>query len=168
MKESFEKKAQYKINTLKGDDWEKLRDIRLRAVTESPQAFGDTVEKTKAQTEEVWRKWIANSHIYIIDDNNKSVSAATFRQDIDGVWEINAVWTDPSYRNKGLSRKIFEQIFFDAKMMSIDVIRLDVNSIQSAAVTLYESLGFKKIDSVPKQKMGDGNLHTREVMEIHL
>lgn len=168
MKESFEKEIECQLRKLHPDDWEKLRDIRLRAVKDSPQAFGDTVEETNSRTEAVERAWIANAHIYVIEDKGVPVSAATLRKDTDGVWEINAVWTDPAHRQKGLSRKILEQILVDAKKMNINVLRLDVNPVQVVAVKLYESLGFKKISTVTDHKMGDGKLYNQEVMEITL
>ncbi len=36
-----------------------LRDLRVQALTDSPEAFGSTLERELARTTEDWRKWMA-------------------------------------------------------------------------------------------------------------
>ena len=40
---------------LHADDWARLRDIRLRALTDSPHAYGGTYEIESAFDEDRWR-----------------------------------------------------------------------------------------------------------------
>ena len=87
------------------------------------------------------------------------------RKDTDGVWIINGVWTDPAYRGRGLSKKLLEKIFDEAKQKNLQSIQLKVNSLQTIAFDLYESLGFVEVERNSEQLMGDGQLHEQIVME---
>ena len=165
MKESFESQAEYPVRQLTSEDWEKLRDVRTRAVLDSPQAFGDTSEQTQKREEDVWKQWINGSQNYVVEDKENVVATATLRKDTDGVWIINGVWTDPAYRGRGLSKKLLEKIFVEAKQKNLQSIQLKVNSLQTIAFDLYESLGFVEVERNSEQLMGDGQLHEQIVME---
>lgn len=146
-------------------EWNKLRDIRTHAITDSPQAFGDTLEETLARTEDQWKGWIRNN-IYVIEDDNRFVASATWWKNHPDYGDyIVGVWTDPEYRGKGLNRKLFEQIFTDAKNAGVQKISLHVNINQLAAVNSYKSLGFEIADTVKQKKMGDGKLYDEYFME---
>ena len=67
------------------------------------------------------------------------------------------MWTDPKFRGKGLSRKIIEKIFEDARLMNVESVELSVNMEQIPAIKLYESLGFETVEEIPNVMMGDGN-----------
>ena len=40
-------------------DEEVLRDLRMQALTDAPEAFGSTLERELARTTEDWQKWFA-------------------------------------------------------------------------------------------------------------
>lgn len=165
MNKSSDSLQEFKVHRVLTKEWEKVRDIRIRSVTDSPQAFGDTKETVTARTQETWEQWIENSHQYVIEVDDKFIASVTFRKDPEGVWIINGVWTDPLYRNKGLSRKLFEHVFCDAKEMNIDSIKLKVNPTQTGAVYLYESLGFIKIGTSERLPFGDGSHEVLDLLE---
>lgn len=168
MKESVENVNFSEPQLITPEEWEKLKDIRTRAINDSPQAFGNTPAETGAREDSVWVEWATKAKNYIIENNGKSVAAATFRQDTDGTWIINGVWTDPAYRQQGLSKSLFERIFQDARESGILTIDFGVYPIQKEAVTFYESLGFEVIDHHEGHKMGDGQEHAQDVMRINL
>ncbi|MEX1001816.1 MAG: GNAT family N-acetyltransferase [Crocinitomicaceae bacterium] len=168
MKESFENSSLSEPRLVIPAEWGKLKDIRIRAVTDSPQAFGDTLAETEERTESMWLEWIQNAKIYVIESSDRFVALAIFKQDIDGVWMINGAWTDPAFRQKGLSKKLFEQIFKGAKEFGVTTIELGVNPIQEEAVNFYKSLGFEVVNHHSNERMGDGKEHPQDVMRISL
>jgi ribosomal protein S18 acetylase RimI-like enzyme len=151
-------KINYEVIEVKPENWEKFKDIRTRAIMDSPQAFGDNLEETYARQKDEWISWVTRPKVYVIQDNEVYVATATLRQNpTTEIWTINGVWTDPKFRGKGLSRKIIEKIFEDARLMNVESIELSVNAEQIPAIKLYESLGFETVQEIPNVMMGDGN-----------
>ncbi len=44
-----------------------LRALRLQALTDSPMAFGSTLERELARTTEDWRRWLAPGVTFIVE-----------------------------------------------------------------------------------------------------
>ena len=153
---------------VKESNWEKFRDLRLRAVEDSPQAFGDTAQVTQLRTEVEWREWAKSAYQFVIENNNRYVSSVTLRQDVDGIWIVNAAWTAPEFRGQGLSRKLFKKVFEKAKELNVNGITLNVNALQIEAIELYKDLGFEEKTRQSNQTMGDGSTYQTITMEIQL
>ncbi len=143
------------VKRVEFDEWKKFRDIRIRAIEDSPQAFGDTLEVTRERQKEVWLTWIDGAYNYVIEVNNKFQSLGTFRQDENNDWVINGVWTDPEFRGRGYSKKIFNTILEKAKSLYVKEIVLSVNPVQKEAFNLYTKLGFKVVGE-EEVELGDG------------
>jgi len=45
------------IRQAHADGWEELRKLRLRALTDAPDAFSSTLEQEAAYPAEVWQRW---------------------------------------------------------------------------------------------------------------
>jgi hypothetical protein len=48
------------VRPVQPDDWAALREIRLRALADSPSAFASTLEREQAFDEREWRRRIAD------------------------------------------------------------------------------------------------------------
>ncbi|CAM4129134.1 GNAT family N-acetyltransferase [Pseudoalteromonas byunsanensis] len=60
--------------------------------------------------------------------------------------EIKRLYVRPSYRGKGLSRRIMQILLHYAGEAQIPLIRLETGSKQTEAISLYENLGFKRCE----------------------
>ena len=149
-------------------DWQKFKDFRIRAVSESPQAFGDTLEKINGYSNSYWINGIKNNKVFVIDDDSKYVSGVVFVQDDDGVWSIKSLWTEPVYRGKGLAMKLLQHVLDVAKNIGVDAIKLGVNAKQTDAIKLYETLGFAEIKTISDLAKGDGSKNDLIVMRLDL
>ena len=166
---TYETGPAFNVHKVISNEWEKLRDIRTRAIIDSPQAFGDTLEKTQARQEDEWRSWATGANVYAIEDNGKYIATVTLRKGSSSSEAvINGVWTDPDYRGKGLSTKLFNEVFIQAKKMNLEKLTLMVNVNQVAAYNSYLKLGFITKETLPNQLMGDGNRYDEFVMEKRL
>ncbi|ASD69422.1 MULTISPECIES: GNAT family N-acetyltransferase [Pseudoalteromonas] len=60
--------------------------------------------------------------------------------------EIKRLYVKPSYRGKGLSKRIMQILLHYAGEAQIPLIRLETGSKQANAISLYESLGFERCE----------------------
>jgi putative acetyltransferase len=58
--------------------------------------------------------------------------------------EIRRLYVKPSYRGKGLSRRIMQNLLHYAGEAQIPLIRLETGPKQIQSINLYEDLGFKR------------------------
>ena len=116
------------------DDWEDFRDIRLRSLADSPDAFGSTFEREETFTEEDWRRRLTGP-VYVVDDPRPVAIGGIF--DNKGTPHVWGMWTEPTHRGRGHARAIL-----DALIPAGTPAQLDVNVANAGARTAYERYGF--------------------------
>ena len=87
------------LRRLGPDDWEVLRDVRLRALAESPDAFGSTVGREREFDEKEWRRRLVRP-VYAVPVDGRPVAMAGAFTD-DGRVQVWGMWTDPAHRARG-------------------------------------------------------------------
>jgi ribosomal protein S18 acetylase RimI-like enzyme len=122
------------LRALAPDDWETFRDIRLRSLADSPDAFGSTWERERAFTEAEWRRRLGVP-VYVVEDPRPVAIGGTFDQ--EGVPHVWGMWTDPAHRGRGHARRIL-----DALIPPGTPAQLDVNVTNDGARTAYQRYGF--------------------------
>ena len=143
------------IELIDPDQWERLRSIRLNSLRENPEAFGGNFESESAENETEWREKFKKLHFIIAAVNGIDVALMSI-EELDGdfgatCW-IGGCWSDPSYRGKGIFRKMFE--FIDAQDRDWKIQGLGVWTDNYTAIAAYEKLGFIK--------MGEDTASTRQ------
>jgi ribosomal protein S18 acetylase RimI-like enzyme len=122
------------VRRLGRDDWELFREIRLRSLADSPDAFSSTLEREQAFTEDDWRRRLTGP-VYAVTDPGPVAVGGLFDQ--DGVLTVWGMWTDPAHRGRGHARRILDAL------IAPDVeAELHVNTANAAARTAYERYGF--------------------------
>jgi predicted GNAT family acetyltransferase len=122
------------LRALGPDDWETFRDIRLRSLADSPDAFGSTWERERAFTEAEWRRRLGVP-VYVVEDPRPVAIGGTFDQ--EGVPHVWGMWTDPAHRGRGHAWRIL-----DALIPPGTPAQLDVNVTNDGARTAYQRYGF--------------------------
>jgi ribosomal protein S18 acetylase RimI-like enzyme len=129
-------------------DWEALRQLRLRALADAPDAFASTLEEEVAFPAEVWRQRAEGgpeSANFIAREGGVDVGlAAVFAEpDVPGRMHLVSMWVDPRYRRRGVARALVDQaVRWAAERRAREVI-LWVADQNTAARRLYERLGFR-------------------------
>jgi ribosomal protein S18 acetylase RimI-like enzyme len=122
------------LRRLGPDDWEDLRDIRLRSLADSPDAFASTLEREQEFTEDDWRRRLSGP-VYVVDDPRPVAVGGIF--DNHGSPHVWGMWTDPGHRGRGHARRIL-----DALIPPGTSAQLDVNITNGGARAVYQRYGF--------------------------
>ena len=123
------------------DDWARLRDVRLRALAESPEAFGSTLAREQLYTDEQWRSWQQSSAWFMAFDGDRPVGLVGGRLDPDE-WLLIAMWVAPEVRGQGVGRRLVDAVAGEAGRQGASTVVLHVTERNLVARKAYERLGF--------------------------
>lgn len=136
------------IRRVRSSEWEALRDVRLRALADAPDAFGTTHAEALARPEQWWREWAATSAesesqaMVLAWDGDDAVGIAGVFATED-VWQVISMWVDPRARGGGVGRALLDAVVAWARGQEHRTIRLSVTDGNDGARRLYERYGFR-------------------------
>lgn len=132
------------IRPLGPDDWAVLRDVRLRALADAPDAFGSTLEREQAFGEADWRRRVGGvGPVLVAYDAEEPVAmGGLFVPDDDGPAMVWGMWTAPDARRRGIGRQVLDALLEWCRDRGRDVV-LDVTEGNPAARALYVGRGFR-------------------------
>lgn len=122
------------VRRLGPDDWVLFRQIRLRSLADSPDAFGSTLEREQGFDEAEWRRRMGVPIGVVEDPGPVAVGGLFDDGDVVHVW---GMWTDPAHRGRGHARRILDALIAP----DVEAV-LDVNVTNGAARAAYERYGF--------------------------
>lgn len=136
------------IRQARADDWEALRELRLRALADAPEAFASTLAEEEGFGPEVWRRWAAGgpaSVNFIARDGDREVGlAAIFAEaGAPGRMHLVSMWVDPGHRRRGVARALVDQALRWAGERQAREVVLWVVDQNTPARRLYERVGFR-------------------------
>ncbi len=85
------------------------------------------------------------SNGYILQESKKIVAYA-FMWETFEMAQIARIGVDPDYRKKHYGQKIMEELFEKAKSSGCEYMSLEVRESNTAALKLYEKLGFVTVN----------------------
>tara|TARA_B100001123_G_C14476973_1_gene696791 strand:- start:102 stop:524 length:423 start_codon:yes stop_codon:yes gene_type:complete len=85
-----------------------------------------------------------------------------FGWDLDADYHINNIAVKPSYRRKGVAKKMIDNIIFSSKIKNV---YLEVSRLNNEAINLYEKMGFSK-NGLRKKYYNNGSDAILYKMEI--
>jgi GNAT superfamily N-acetyltransferase len=136
------------VRHVREDEWQAMRDVRLRALADAPDAFGTTHAEASERAEKWWRDWTArsvdnDSQTFVLAwDGDDPVGIAGVFAD-SGAWLVISMWVDPRVRGAGVGRQLLEAVVGWARAQAPEhPIRLSVTDGNDAARRLYERHGF--------------------------
>ena len=134
------------VRPLRPDEWAALRDIRLRALTDAPEAFGSTLTEEVGRGDDAWRDWAsrADRGIVVAELAGRLVGLASGgpAPDGDGGAGLYAMWVDPAIRGSGVAADIVALVEDWARAAGYPMIGLGVTTTNRRAIALYERLGY--------------------------
>ena len=156
------------IHRLGKGDGARLREIRLRALQDSPDAFGSTYAQCTDRPLSAWEKQVEGLPTFLATKEGCDVGMVRFavdEQDGNVAWLIS-MWVAPEVRGLGLGSSLIDRLIDYAKLMRVQRIRLDVADGNASAIALYERKGFLPTGvtgamPVPRQHITE---HQRELI----
>lgn len=152
------------VRVVSGDDWAAWRDIRLRALEDSPSAFGSTYAREAAFAEDDWRERSGGPDsvaVLVLEDGRPVGMGGGFREP-PGL-RVVAMWVEPQARGRGVGHLVLDAVSDWAAQRGLRVY-LDVAATNLAARRSYERYGFVATGRTRRLREGSGELVERMVL----
>jgi ribosomal protein S18 acetylase RimI-like enzyme len=122
--------------------WVKLR---LEALADAPEAFGDTVDQAKLRSDEEWRESLLDrdGSLLVAFDGQLPVGMARVArsQETESSAGLYSMWVAPSARRNGVGRALMDAAVVWAELQRVDEMVLFVAQ-GNGAKRLYLRTGF--------------------------
>ena len=131
-----------------GADLVPARTTRLRALEESPQAFGSTLERELAFDDDTWVSRLDHGAWFLAWSGDQPVGMACGipEEGRPDLRQLVAMWVDPSVRGTGAAAALVEQVVAWAADDGAASVYLWVAEGNDRALRLYRRLGFEPTD----------------------
>ena len=135
---------------IEATEWQELRETRLAALADAPEAFAATLAEEGAYPDERWRQqaaWLAeetDEACFVAEDGSGFVAMAIgfLEEDEPGTAGLVAMWVAPGLRGQGLGAALLTDVAGWARAAGARRLLLWVNEENQPARRLYEAAGF--------------------------
>jgi predicted GNAT family acetyltransferase len=133
-----------RVVQLTRDDWAELKDVRLRALADAPDAFGAVLSDVVDLPDEAWRRRLTAEHpTYVVRERGEAVAmAGGFAPDDSPDAFVWGMWTAPEARGRGHSGALLDAVVTWAQGLG-RVPHLHVTEGNDVARRLYVRRGFE-------------------------
>lgn len=130
------------ITRIGPDDWETFRDVRLRSLAESPEAFGSRHADWVEAPEQQWRSRLTTVPLTLLARDGSDVVGVVSGQPVgEHEVELISMWVAPAVRGAGVARALIDAVVAWADSQDRSTF-LMVRSDNTRARTAYERAGF--------------------------
>ena len=150
-----------RIRPVTREEWERVRDLRLRALADAPDAFGSTLERERSLGRPGWIDWIegwegATNVMFVAERDDRWIGMALgSRNGDEPEAHLYGMWVEPAWRAQGVGAKLVERVLSWARSWGARWVILAVTETNAGAATFYERLGFE--DTGERQPLREGS-----------
>jgi ribosomal protein S18 acetylase RimI-like enzyme len=139
-----------KIERLSVGDEGRLRQIRLRALRDAPEAFETTFAEANARPFESWQQQLEQlaTFVAVADDLDVGMARGTPHDERNDTAYLISMWVAAEARHRGVGSALIEAVAAWAREEGFRRLVLDVAEGNVAALTLYTRAGFVAIGLV--------------------
>jgi GNAT superfamily N-acetyltransferase len=142
------------IRRLGPEEWPAYRAVRLRALRDTPEAFGSTAADAERLTPADWARRLADRTTFVAAAGQELVGLVSGAVHSAGEAELISMWVAPGWRRQGVGRRLVDAVVDWAAAAGFERLRLWVAIGNDAAERLYAERGFNRTGEV--QPMGRG------------
>lgn len=138
-------KTEFEILKLSPADWSRLATIRLRALADTPDAFGSTLERQQKFTESDWRERLTGEHkiTFVATRGSGEDIGLIGSAPYEGHAGLFSMWVAPEARGCGVGGALVDAVIAWARSRGHTKLLLDVGDANLPAIALYASKGFE-------------------------
>lgn len=138
------------LRRLREGEATRLRELRLRALEDSPAAFAASFADSSDEPAERWSAWTttgatSETHVTLVaDDGGLWLGMVVGRMlpDVPGSAWLEALWVDPHARRAGLGSGLIEAVAAWARDRGASMLELSVTGGNEPAAAVYAHSGF--------------------------
>jgi GNAT superfamily N-acetyltransferase len=123
-----------------------LRDVRLRALGDAPDAFWTTYDREAAYGADDWHRWLSTAALFVAEEGIGAPAAGLAGGMADPgearVALLVSMWVDPEHRGSGLAGELVAAVTSWAASQGRPTVRLHVVEHNERARRCYQRLGF--------------------------
>lgn len=134
------------VRRLTEGEWSTYRDMRLKSLRESPEAFVKTYEEEKDFEESIWHDRMRRADRLIASRDGVDVGILSMREaddDFEEAAEIFGLWVTPELRGKGVSVALFQEAVDEARKDGHDHLVYWVGTDNGPGVAFASARGFR-------------------------
>lgn len=129
------------VRRLTAGDVDVFREIRLRALTDTPENYGSVAAAERAQSDEEWLERLGTDAWFVALDADRPVGLVAGRARDEG-WILYSMWVAPASRGQGLAEWLVNELVVAAEADGAQRVWLHVAEDNTRARRLYVRLGF--------------------------
>ena len=135
------------IERMGPNGWERVREVRLCALRDAPDAFARTLPEEEAQPREFWQERLASPEAAIFiatlgEADVGIVGGAPFLER-EGAARLGGMWVAPAARGRGVGDQLVDAVVEWARLFGYPRVVLDVGDTNAPAIRLYRRKGFQ-------------------------
>jgi len=162
------------VRRLEPHEWRTYRDLRLRALEESPDAFGSTLALERPRPDAEWARRLeaaARSATELplvarVGDTAIGLAWGRIGESDPDVARLYQVWVAPEHRGRGIARLMLDAVNDWARAAGCRRLSLDVTLGDGPAARLYSRAGF--VPSGEPEPLRPGSPLTKQPMSLPL
>jgi len=124
-----------------------VRDLRLRALADAPDAFDSTLERESAMAPSDWSRWISSGATFLFEhpDGPRGIAAGVLYDGEPDAVLLFSMWVDPAFRGSGAADALVASVIAWAESEGAAEVVLHVGKANARARRFYERIGFRLV-----------------------
>ena len=138
-----------RIRRVRPDEWQALRDLRLRGLETDPDAFGGTLAESLTKPDAEWQARAASTDtvtfVAVTDAGFVGMGSVGPAPERPGIAAIYGMWVAPEARGQGVGGSLMDALEGWAREAGYGDIGLGVTMTNEPAIRLYTAKGYADI-----------------------
>jgi ribosomal protein S18 acetylase RimI-like enzyme len=162
------------VRTLQPHEWPAYRDMRLRSLADSPDAYGSTLAAEQDRSPDEWAARLSAAAVsgrdcpLIAELDGAAVGLVWAKVDAKDAAVVNIfqMWVAPETRGRGVAAGLLREAIGWAKSRGARSVQLGVACENASAIRLYAREGFEVFGSLAPMRPGSRLLEQTMRLEL--